>query len=311
VHGDPSRGSQLAATDRAVLTAAGLSRLPPELAAVRDVAGMYLRMLSDVAERHVAWPREPHTVAAPLVQVAELLDAVGNGDQGELRHAGILLKLLATEPATMHGSLEGQGQEAAEVRYRTTSFLRRFRAVADMPDYLARVRDWRLPPAPTPVPTTPSPLSLAAELDFLDTVWGGRFGAPLLHLPGAERTTRLAFPAASDAEFDNRMNALREVLRGFDVPGFTGGAGRLTEFLATVLAPEALPAVQSAVATLQAVRDVRNAGQHAAATSKAVAALRLLGLSYPIYHYGPAWESVTAYVTEALRAIREEIQTIP
>jgi hypothetical protein len=46
VRGDPSRGPQLRSDDRAVLTAAGLCWLPPDLAAVRDLSAGYLHMLS-------------------------------------------------------------------------------------------------------------------------------------------------------------------------------------------------------------------------------------------------------------------------
>lgn len=63
------------------------------------------------------------------------------------------------------------------------------------------------------------------------------------------------------------------------------------------------------VGTLQAVKHVRNGASHVHGASQAAAAMRLLGLSYPIVDYRQAWTSVTAYVIDALNVLREELQS--
>ncbi len=205
----------------------------------------------------------------------------------------------------MHGAQPADS--AAQWTHQPSSFIRRFRGVTDVPDYLARVRAWRAPADPLPAPTLSSPLGLAVALDYLSLAWKDRFGVPLVRLPNAERITRLAFDANTDAEFDSRLSALREILKSLDVGGQPGGAGRIPAFLKDKLPTEAEPQINSAVATLQAVKHVRDAAQHADARSGAARELWRLGLSYPITDYAQAWRSVTAYVIDALRVLREAL----
>jgi hypothetical protein len=65
------------------------------------------------------------------------------------------------------------------------------------------------------------------------------------------------------------------------------------------------------VDTLQAVKHARDAVQHADAAPAAARALRRLGLSYPITDYAQAGRSVTAYVIDAVRVLREELESNP
>jgi len=144
-------------------------------------------------------------------------------------------------------------------------------------------------------------------------VWKDRFGAPLVRLTSAERITRLAFDAYTEAEFDSRLSALREVLKGLAVDGLPGGVGQIPAFLKDKLPhdPEAGLRIEQAVATLQAVKHARDAAQHVQATFQAARELPRLGLSYPITDYAQAWRSVTAYVIDALRILREELESGP
>jgi hypothetical protein len=118
---------------------------------------------------------------------------------------------------------------------------------------------WLQPPAGVPAPVPASPLSLAAAFDYLDVVWRLRFADPLLHLPGAERTTRVAFDATTGDEFDNRLSALGELLKGMDVPGDKKQVAlrRLGTFLAAHLSAEAMPRLEQAIGVLLAATHVR------------------------------------------------------
>jgi predicted negative regulator of RcsB-dependent stress response len=62
------------------------------------------------------------------------------------------------------------------------------------------------------------------------------------------------------------------------------------------------------VAVLDAARQVRVSAQHAGGNVDVVAALRLLGVQYPITYWGAAWSQVSERVAASFSAIREELQ---
>lgn len=137
-----------------------------------------------------------------------------------------------------------------------------------------------------------------------------RFKRPLVVVSSAERTARLVFDANNAEEFDNRLSALGEMLKGFRVPGdrTQGTLQRLDAFLASRLSAEAMARVRPAIATLQRVTHIRNAGQHIGASTKAAAALPAFGLTVPIADHTTAWQAVHVHVVNALDAIRDEIR---
>ncbi len=290
--------------DRIELTVAGLHHFAP----VDQLATLYLRVLAGIAEASATADYDPLTVTDVQVDVHKLVTALGLAEHPFL---GLLPGLLKAEPGTMRGAQPAGS--AAQWTHHPGRFIRRFCGVIDVPDYLARVRAWRAPADPTPAPTASSPLGLAAALDYLSLGWKDRFGAPLVRLPNAERITRLAFDAHTDAEFDSRLSALREILKGLDVGGQPGGAGQIPAFLKDKLSPDLETAlrIKDAVDTLQAVKHARDAAQHADAAPRAARELWRLGLSYPITDYSRAWRSVSAYVIDALRVLREELESNP
>ena len=70
----------------------------------------------------------------------------------------------------------------------------------------------------------------------------------------------------------------------------------------------ALDRVRDAVAVLEAVVHVRNARQHGGGQEKGAAAVKTLGLSYPIFNPSYAWQVIQNKVIAALTALREEIR---
>lgn len=288
--------------ERVDLTVAGLAHLAP----LRDAADLYVRVLAGLADANATAQYNPLEMTKIRIDGPELVSALGLARHPFL---DLLPNLLKNEPGSWFGSLSADG--SPDWVYQPSGVIRRFRAVSDVPDYLARVRAWQVPAPPTPTPTIASPLGLAAALDYLSLAWKDRFDTPLLTLPDAERITRLAFEAHTEAEFDSRMSALREIVKDFHVGGLPGGAGRIPEFLKDKLSPGAEFRVKSAVETLQAVKHVRNGAQHADGVSLAATEMQRLGLNYPIFDYSQAWASVTAYVIDALRVLREELQALP
>ncbi|GIF75680.1 MULTISPECIES: hypothetical protein [Asanoa] len=283
------------------LSVAGMAHLD----AFAGTATMFLRVLNALAERRAAAPFEPGRVVAVQVSGPQLVAELG------LQHhpgVGLLPELLGNEPATWHGSQQG----GDDWTYQPSSHLRRFREVADVDDYLTRMRAWLLPPAPAPVLEAVSPLGVVAAFDYLDVVWQLKFDRKLVHVPSGERLVRLTLPVAGADEFDSRLSALGEMFKGLDVPGTNGGPfDRLRRFLRRALPAVSVPAILGAVDTLQHVTHVRNAGQHVGAAPQAATALRALGLPYPVTDHAGAWDVVQRQVINALDTIRAEANTLP
>jgi hypothetical protein len=76
------------------------------------------------------------------------------------------------------------------------------------------------------------------------------------------------------------------------------------------LLPESQARIESAVAVLHGVIDVRDAGQHGAAGAKGAKALAALGVGYPPPSWRAAWSLIGVRTVEALEALREELGTL-
>jgi hypothetical protein len=253
------------------LTVAGFAHLPEH----GSLVDMFLAVLNELASRRAEAAYDPHQVIDVIVSGSQLLDQLGISSHSL---AAILPDILGGEPATWHGS----GQvDAGDWKHNVSTFVRRFRAVSDVDDYLRRLRAFIVPAAPVAEPVVVSPLGLGAAFDYLNVVWRLRFGDGLLASPSVERSARLAFDATSAEEFDNRPSALGELFKGFDPPGdeSQGSLQRLRAFLGGNLSAEAMARVEPALATLRSATDVRNAGQHIDAAADAATALPLLGLT--------------------------------
>ncbi|MEU4781794.1 hypothetical protein [Micromonospora sp. NPDC023633] len=295
------KGNRTAPHGIVSLTIAGFAHLP----AHAGVVDMFLAVLNELSDRRAKAAYDPRHVIEVTLSGPEVLSDLGLQDKPLIR---LLPGILQGEPSTWLST----GGVRNEV-WKPTPFVRRFRNVSSVDEYLHRLRAW-LEPAAQPAAVLTSPLSLVAALDYLDVVWRLRFGAGLLVVPSAERAARLAFDATTAEELDNRLSALGEMFKGFDVPGDQqqGTLRRLRSFLSGHLTAEAMVRVESALTTLQNVTHIRNAGQHMDAALAAADALRSFGLTYPISDIREAWQSVQAHVVSALGALREEIQaTLP
>ncbi|GAA3250732.1 hypothetical protein GCM10010532_097570 [Dactylosporangium siamense] len=286
------------------LTIAGMAHLP----SFKPAVDMFIRFVNALAERRAAAPFEPGQVIKVEIVGPDLVAELGLQDA---MLAGWLPIFLNGEPATFHGA-----QPLGERRwtYQPASFLRRFRGVGDVNDYLTRMRAWIMPPEPVPLPQSVSPLGLVAAFDYLDVVWQLKFGRKLLHVPSAERAARLAIPVATAEEFDNRLSALGEMLKGMDAAPEEGDRFllvKLRRYLSRRLATESQPAMRTAVDILFHVTQIRNSGQHAGAAPEAATALPALGLAFPVADYAVAWRTVQAQVINALDSLRVEVSALP
>ncbi|MEV0453823.1 hypothetical protein [Catellatospora methionotrophica] len=287
---------------RVKLTVAGMGHLP----SFTTTSGMFLRVLRELRKRRATATYNPTKVIEVVISGSELIDTLNLGAEPLV---GMLPEILSGEPATWHGTPTRIGDDWTLTCSR---WLRHFGHVRDIHDYVERLRAWIMPDQPVAAPTVASPLELVGALDYLDVVWQLEFkGRPLVVLPSAERTARLAFDANSAEEFDSRLSALGEVLKGLRIPGrdkAVGTMAALEQYLSARLGPEPMTRVKPALDKLQLVTQIRNAGQHVDASTKAARALPSFGLTYPISDHRLAWGAVQAHVVEALNVIRDEIR---
>jgi hypothetical protein len=286
------------------LTIAGMAHLP----ALASTVDMFLRVVRELADRRVKAAYAPTEVITVEVSGSELVETLNLANEPLV---DLLPDLLQGEPSTWNGS---RGTNERGWFHQPSTFIRRFRTVTDVNDYLTRMRDWLVPAAPAPAPEPASPLGLVTAFDYLDVVWQLRFGNKLVYVPSTERAAKLVFEVTNQDEFADRLSALGEMFKALDVPGRreTGPLNRLRIHLETYLTAEAMARVLTALDLLQKVTHLRNAGQHVGAAGQAAQALPAFGLSYPIMNYQAAWWSVQTHVIAALGAIREEVQaTIP
>jgi hypothetical protein len=263
---------------------------------------MFLTVVNALADQRASAPLEPDRVVTVTISGPQLVREL-NLDNEPFAH--LLPELLNGEPPTWHGA--GNSDEHGWI-HRPSSFLRRFRAVRDVDDYLIRLRAWQFPAPPTPDPEPVSPLSLPNAFDYLNIVWQLKFGQPLMVVPSAERAARLTLDAYTPEEFDSRLSALGEMIKSLDAPGTADGSlDRLTAFLNDHLPRAARSRVQRALSTLRKVTQVRNGGQHVEAADKAASALPALGLTFPVSDFQAAWRTVQARVVQALDSLRDEV----
>jgi hypothetical protein len=226
-----------------------------------------------------------------------------------------LWEFLSREPPTLASYVAPGGPWEWEVDRR----VRAFEGLASIDDYLERLLPLLLPSGP-PKPAVPSPLELVAEIDFVDAIWRlipANQRRHLFTLEGAERIAKLSLPAQTRDEFESRLSCLGELLRGANdnargsrkkIATRESPLKDLEHALARLVAANAV--IAGAIETLSDVVSVRDASQHGDAHARGVAAAARLGFDYPPRDPAAAWEIVTRKTTDALVALREELQPV-
>jgi hypothetical protein len=285
------------------LTIAGMAHLPW----LASTVSMFIRVVQALGTRRQSATYEPGRVITVEVPGSVLIQ---NLDLKHERLLDLLPEILKGEPGTWHGSTTGEGESWV---IQPSTFIRRFRTVTDVHDYVQRLRDWLFPAAPAQAPGPVSPLGVVTAFDYLDVVWRLRFGKKLVRLPNAERVASLVFEVSTPAEFVDRLSAVGEMIKGLDVEGTDDGTlNKLEGFLPNHLTADAMDRVKQAITALRKVTHLRNAGQHAAVADRAAKALPGLGLTFPITDYQQAWWVVQQHVVAALDVLREELYaTLP
>jgi hypothetical protein len=290
------------------LTIGGLFRVNES----RDARAL-VNVIGFLADEDAALAPDPDRPVSLDIAVIDLLSV---HLRRELRGWGpeALAEALLHEPA-----LWGTVQTGPEARVRPQAGrLSAYRGVREPDDYLRRVMASLGSRSESAQPPAVSALSLPEALGYLDAVWRNVAGSPLLGRTSPSASARLALPAASPDEFDTRLSALADVIGHFDVElpadadvqanaARERSLARMSRRLALTLEGSSLQRAEAALATLRQIVRIRVGAQHSL-IADAPQAFRALGLAYPPIDYGAAWVAVRARATEALNAIREELQ---
>jgi hypothetical protein len=279
----PIRAGAPLPQDRVGLTVAALSRV----AGAEHIVDSFLRLVGAMGTIRAGVQLDPFAETRPTVTRAEIVVITGELSPDEWS----LLEMMQREPPTWHCQPNRLAPEDWTIELAPQ--IRRFAAITDVGDYLARLHEFTIPTAQAPEPQPVSPFTLPAAIDYLDVVWQLRFGKALVVRPGVERSARLAFTATSPEEADNRLSALAELLKNLQVPGVTDAKGghplqRLGPYLLGVLPEEAHERVRQAVGVCDAAQHVRAAAQHQSAQLVAMYAYELLRLGYPVADWSAA-----------------------
>lgn len=290
------------------LTIAGLRHLPEASTLVSD----HLMLIDVFGAIRSNVSLNPFDTAWPKVTAQEVERAAADI---RCRVGGPIdcsrLEFMRHEPATWQCQVVA-GTTAEDWTIELSPQIRRFAGVHDVDDYLERLSLVLPPPAArVQPPALVSPFTLPAAVDYLDAIWWRKFGSGLVVAPGLERSARLALDVESAAEADSALSALAEVLKSLQVPGVNGVGGhplqRLLPYLREHLSMEVIPAIENAVAILNAARQLRAGAQHVQAQSGVVDALALLKLPYPVVDWPSAWRQIQQAVASACDVIRQEV----
>jgi hypothetical protein len=156
------------------------------------------------------------------------------------------------------------------------------------------------------------PRSLLRAIDHFDVTCELVLKQQLVTKPAMSRSTLLAQQAQSHSDLQSGLSALGEIIRELQVPGKSPNyaTGRLLSWLRQELpklSQAACTRIQSAIDTLDAVREIRNSGQHPKPKKQLIAAHDLLGLPFPIHDPQNAWDIIRAEVDSAFETLQEEI----
>jgi hypothetical protein len=272
-----------------------------------EIANEFVRVLGYLIERRLSEPSQPFKLNKVTVANADIAAQFPNMTPAVMT---LLPELLIHEPTTWHGiqQTDASGDWSIDI-YRS---ILKFRGVSTLDEYLQRVDEVLTPPEVERAPAIPSPLDLAAALDYFNAVWQLHFDQkkPIIRLFGAERTARLVYEVNTAEEFSSQVSCVADILKNMHV----SGEGRiplvrLQASLKSRLSADSASRVDNAINHLRYVADVRNSMfQHSGTEHRGVNALAQLGIEYPITNWQAAWATVQRRTIDAFNALREEIQ---
>lgn len=190
----------------------------------------------------------------------------------------------------------------------------RFGGISHVQDYLSRRTIGRPAPTTDRPPVVPSPLGLAASMDYFNMAWRLAYSEPSgpFRYASAERIGRLAHEVGTGEEFFSGMSAIGDTLSNLDVRNESGShpLDRMEARLRTTLPAESHMRAAEAIDVMRAVARIRHTGQHSTVGIEVLDAWTSLGVGYPPNDWRAAWNLIRAKLTEAVDGIREELSQL-
>lgn len=300
------------AESEVALTVVGMSHT----AALREYVPVFFELVDYLAQRRRQARPQPREVRNLTVTSAEFDEYWRSGRRLALSPR-LTAQLKEHEPPGWGSrSLSPDGDSwSTDIR----RDILRFEGLTTLEGYLERLEEMIDEPSRAVPPILPSPLSLAASLDYLNAVWRLTHDRePLFRFQSAERTTRLAFDVQTAEEFGAHLSALSDLLReankqvAAEPPRKERGRAlaRIEADVLLLVEPEATSRVAEAIRILELVVALRDSDQHGGASERALSAHRELRLVYPTTDWRSAWAVISANSISALNVIREELQAV-
>lgn len=179
-------------------------------------------------------------------------------------------------------------------------------------EYLMAITAVTTPQQPPAVPAYRDPRALLRTIDDLEITTELILGQSLISRPAMGRSALLSQEAQSHSDLQSCLSALGQVIGALQVPGNNPShpTGRLKAWLVKTL-PRLDQAgqtrIQDAIELLDAVRRIRNSGQHPKPAQQLIADHDLLGLPFPIQDPASAWDIIRAQMDIAFGSLQEEI----
>lgn len=228
--------------------------------------------------------------------------------RGSPPYARLLYQLIEHEPSFLGG--HSSEDDYTKWQWTIERSALRFQDVASMEQYVGRLAALVRPTAPERR-VVASPLDLPTSLGYLDTAWRLTHERKhLLHLTNPERVASLAFDVGGREEFFDRLGALCDTMKGFQVPaGSQNGHPivRMRGHLEGILPSESHVRVGEAIDILGHLVAIRNGGQHGDAQDRAAQSWAVLGVSLPVTDWTGAWAFLRQRAISAFDVLRDEL----
>jgi len=225
-----------------------------------------------------------------------------------------LLYQLMEEEQCFSGGHSATDDTLTSWKWTVCRTVRQYKDVGSIEQYVERLATLLAPPPAIEHRITASPLDLPTSLGYLDSAWRLTHDRRhLLHLVSPEKVASLAFGAGSREEFFDRLSALCDTMKGFEVPGSSTKNAhaivRMKGHLQDILPPEAHARIEGALDTLSNLVAIRNGGEHGDAQDKAASSWLALGVRLPITDWAGAWMLVRQRAIVAFDVLRDELIT--
>jgi hypothetical protein len=286
----------------------------------RDAVADVISILNMFVVARRSWRPNPTGTTMPEITSEEVLanqkQRVFDGNEAQRNSASwsrLLFQLMEDEQC-FRGGHSATDNTFTSWKWTVDRHVRQYKDVASIEQYVERLATLLAPPPAIEHRIITSPLDLPTSLGYLDSAWRLTHDRKhLLHLISPEKVASLAFDAGSREEFFDRLSALCDAMKGFQVPpSSTKNAHaivRMKGHLQDILPTDAHARIEGAIDVLSNLIAIRNGGEHGDAQDQAASSWLALGFRLPITDWAEAWMLVRRRAILAFDVLRDELIT--